>query len=77
MAEIPDRLVFRWRKIEGVQAVTSMDGQAKVLASDSRTVLPRLIQVSLESGDHLTALDIEEPNLEAVFLHLTGRALRE
>jgi ABC-2 type transport system ATP-binding protein len=77
MPEISERLESNWRKIEGVEAVTSDDGHATVLASDSRTVLPRLIQVSLETGDHLVSLDIEEPNLEAVFLHLTGRALRE
>jgi hypothetical protein len=25
----------------------------------------------------VTSIDIQEPNLEAVFLHLTGRALRD
>jgi ABC-2 type transport system ATP-binding protein len=77
MPEIPERLVSKWRRIAGVEAVTSMDGRATVLASNSRTVLPRLIQVSLETGNHLVSLDIEVPNLEAVFLHLTGRALRD
>jgi ABC-2 type transport system ATP-binding protein len=77
MDRVVDRLLTKWKKIEGVQKVTSTDGQVTVLTSDSRTVLPHLIQISLESGNHLVSLEIEEPNLEAVFLHLTGRALRE
>jgi ABC-2 type transport system ATP-binding protein len=28
-------------------------------------------------GYRIRSVDIEEPNLEAVFLHLTGRALRD
>jgi hypothetical protein len=30
-----------------------------------------------ELGVDLTSLEIQEPNLERVFLHLTGRALRD
>ena len=28
-------------------------------------------------GLHVRSIDIEQPNLEAVFLHLTGRGLRD
>ncbi|MDL1910530.1 export ABC transporter ATP-binding protein, partial [Chloroflexi bacterium CFX6] len=30
-----------------------------------------------ERGIKIHSIDIREPNLEAVFLHLTGRALRD
>ena len=30
-----------------------------------------------ERGIRIRSIDIREPNLEAVFLHLTGRALRD
>jgi ABC-2 type transport system ATP-binding protein len=30
-----------------------------------------------EHGIKIRSIDIREPNLEAVFLHLTGRALRD
>jgi len=29
------------------------------------------------SGSNILSIDIKKPNLEAVFLHLTGRALRD
>jgi ABC-2 type transport system ATP-binding protein len=30
-----------------------------------------------ESGAHIRAIEIVEPDLESVFLHLTGRGLRD
>jgi ABC-2 type transport system ATP-binding protein len=30
-----------------------------------------------DRGIKIRSIDIQEPNLEAVFLHLTGRALRD
>jgi ABC-2 type transport system ATP-binding protein len=44
---------------------------------DSNRVLPRLFDAAAEAGIRITSVDIQEPNLEMVFLHLTGRALRD
>jgi len=44
---------------------------------DSNRVLPRLFEAATQQGARITSVDIREPNLEAVFLHLTGRALRD
>ena len=40
-------------------------------------VLPSLFETAGTDGVRITAVNIQEPNLEAVFLHLTGRALRD
>ena len=48
-----------------------------VLVDDSNLVLPRLFDAAAHQGARITSVDIREPNLEAVFLHLTGRALRD
>jgi ABC-2 type transport system ATP-binding protein len=39
--------------------------------------LPRLFEAAAASGVRITSVDIQSPNLEAVFLHFTGRALRD
>ena len=39
--------------------------------------LTRLLAACQQHGAELTHLETEEPNLEKVFLHLTGRALRD
>jgi ABC-2 type transport system ATP-binding protein len=48
-----------------------------LLVDDSDQVLPRLFDSIAGTPAHITAVNIHEPNLEAVFLHLTGRALRD
>jgi ABC-2 type transport system ATP-binding protein len=66
-----------WKKVQGVKQVTAEDGTLTVLADDSNQVLPRLFETSAANGVRITSVAIQEPNLEAVFLHLTGKALRD
>ncbi|MCB9437210.1 MAG: ATP-binding cassette domain-containing protein [Anaerolineales bacterium] len=69
----------RLRGLEGVDAV-DYDGETetlRVIAGRGRKVLPLVIGVTNELGLSLQSVKIEEPNLEAVFLHMTGRALRD
>jgi ABC-2 type transport system ATP-binding protein len=67
----------RWRKTEGVGQISVENGEMHLLVDDSNVVLPRLFESATAAGVRITSVDIQEPNLEAVFLHLTGRALRD
>ncbi|MFK7803441.1 MAG: ABC transporter ATP-binding protein [Anaerolineae bacterium] len=61
--------------LEFVTTSVARENEIVVTTPDSTTALPVLFSVA---GDQkIRSIDIEEPNLEAVFLHLTGRALRE
>jgi ABC-2 type transport system ATP-binding protein len=54
------------------------EGQEVVLQTEAaNAVLPEIIKQVTGAGHHIRQLAIQEPNLEAVFLHLTGRALRD
>ncbi len=66
-----------WRNTEGVSRINSTDGKVTALVDDSNRVLPRLFDGAARAGVRITSVDIQEPNLEMVFLHLTGRALRD
>jgi ABC-2 type transport system ATP-binding protein len=72
-----DRVIEAWKSVSGVSQVNQEDGALQVLADDSNLVLPRLFEVAAHNGTRITSIDIEQPNLESVFLHLTGRALRD
>ena len=48
-----------------------------LLVHDANEVLPRLFEAAAAAGSRITEISVTEPNLEMVFLHLTGRALRE
>lgn len=72
-----NRAVEAWQTIEGVSNVSMKDERVIVLAQDSNLVLPRLFESANRFAARITSVEIHEPNLEAVFLHLTGRALRD
>lgn len=73
----PGKVLEAWRGVAGVTRVTVEEEQISVLVDDSNQVLPRLFEAATRSSARITSVDIREPNLEAVFLHLTGRALRD
>ncbi len=72
-----ERILSAWQAAPGVSNVIVNDGTFTLLADDSNRVLPRLFETAAAQGVRITSVDIQEPNLEAVFLHLTGRALRD
>ncbi len=71
------RVLEGWKAVRGVSQVTAVDGTLTVLADDSNKVLPALFESAAAHGTRITSVAIHEPNLETVFLHLTGRALRD
>jgi ABC-2 type transport system ATP-binding protein len=73
----PDGVIEAWRRVEGVDQISRTDGTVALLAVDSNVVLPRLFEEAARAHVRITSVDVQEPNLEAVFLHLTGRALRD
>lgn len=52
-------------------------GQLKISAKRGRRALPDVIRLAEAAGVGVQSVEIREPDLEAVFLHLTGRALRD
>lgn len=66
-----------WRSTQGVAKIDALDGKVTALVDDSNRVLPHLFEAASQAGVRITSVDIQEPNLETVFLHLTGRALRD
>jgi ABC-2 type transport system ATP-binding protein len=66
-----------WEIVKGVKRVTAEDGTLTILADDSNQVLPRLFETAAAANVRILTVAVQEPNLESVFLHLTGRALRD
>ncbi len=71
------RVMEAWKAVQGVKRVSAEDGTLLILADDSNRVLPRLFESAAANAVRITSVAIQEPNLEAVFLHLTGKALRD
>jgi ABC-2 type transport system ATP-binding protein len=67
----------RIRQLPGVQLLESNGQDLQLECQDVKATLLRLVSLLNELQLELTSLETEEPNLERVFLHLTGRALRD
>jgi linearmycin/streptolysin S transport system ATP-binding protein len=72
-----EKILPTWQKTEGVSRIDALEGKVTALVDDSNRVLPRLFDAASKVNVRITSVDIQEPNLETVFLHLTGRALRD
>jgi ABC-2 type transport system ATP-binding protein len=72
-----EQVIETWKMTDGVKQASAEDGKTTLLVDDSNRVLPRLFDAASACGARITSVDIQEPNLETVFLHLTGRALRD
>ena len=64
-------------RLDVVQAVTPSDGGIDVVSSDGSGALPAILGAAAGAGAYVTSVEITEPDLESVFLHLTGKALRD
>jgi ABC-2 type transport system ATP-binding protein len=53
------------------------DHTVAVIAQDAEEILAPVITTANQLGIKIRSVDIKEPDLEAVFLSLTGRALRD
>jgi ABC-2 type transport system ATP-binding protein len=64
-------------RLDGVESVSARVGGIDVVADDASTLLPRLLSDVSAAGAQVTGVEVAQPDLEAVFLHLTGKALRD
>jgi ABC-2 type transport system ATP-binding protein len=65
------------RTLPAVVEASVGDGTIELLVDEARNALPRIFEAVGSAGAEIAGVEIAEPNLEAVFLHLTGRALRD
>jgi ABC-2 type transport system ATP-binding protein len=63
--------------LPGVEEATPREGGLDILVGEARRILPQLLETVSAAGVAIRSVEVIEPDLEAVFLHLTGKALRD
>ncbi len=63
--------------IKDVLEANATDHEVSIITPEAEDILASVVSKANERGIKIRSIDIREPNLEAVFLHLTGRALRD
>jgi ABC-2 type transport system ATP-binding protein len=88
LAQLPSRLRLsvraastkardRMQSLDVIRVTSAGAETIEIECHDLKRVLVQLVAILSEEQVEMTGLETEEPNLERVFLHLTGRALRD
>jgi ABC-2 type transport system ATP-binding protein len=71
------RLESKLRGLPGVVEVAPADGRIRLYADKAEGLLVSAMRAATDEGVMVTDAHVAEPSLENLFLHLTGRSLRE
>lgn len=75
--EMPDNIVAAVDGLAGVEGATLKEGEIDILSPRGREVLASVVTTLNELHIKIASVEVQEPDLESVFLHLTGRSLRD
>jgi len=72
-----DALVNRINSLAWIKNITRHDENLSLTMERGERRIPELINVARENGVNVTCVHLRKPSLEDVFLHFTGRTIRE
>jgi ABC-2 type transport system ATP-binding protein len=77
-----DRETPQWQaRLEGLEGVTSVQAESagyyRVLTSSGSKTTMQLVELAASLGETLTSLSVQNTTLDDVFVHYTGRQLRD
>lgn len=74
---INDCLLVKLREIEYLGEIEVKDNEITLVTENTDSLFKDVLSKVSESDSEIISIDINKPNLETVFLHLTGKALRD
>jgi len=75
VSKVPADALEALRQVVGVKRVSVGGGAIILSLLHAADVLPEILRIVEEAGIVVSSLTVQQPNLEAVFLHLTGERL--
>jgi ABC-2 type transport system ATP-binding protein len=74
---VPDSFVTSLRALPGVVDIKADEDRVRIYADRAEGLLANAMRLASDHGVNVTDAHVAEPSLENLFLHLTGRSLRE
>jgi ABC-2 type transport system ATP-binding protein len=65
------------KKLSWLKSLKQKDNSLYLTVEQGKTKIPQLIQIAQSLGLNILSVDIHKPSLEDVFLHYTGRKIRD
>jgi ABC-2 type transport system ATP-binding protein len=72
-----DLLAGKLKEAGLVDKATTVDGELNLSVKNAHTALPRIVEVASAGGIYLESISLREPDLDDVFMHYTGRNIRQ
>lgn len=77
LSQINPSVSEKAREISGVKSLDITDNKMIINSFGNKNILSSLLDLFSKMNAKILSVKIDEPNLESVFLNLTGRALRD
>lgn len=74
---LDEALIKALRNIKGIEGAELQNDHILIQCENADIILADIVSLIAGKGNHLKSIDVKKPNLETVFLHLTGKALRD
>ncbi len=74
---IDDSLAQKIRSLSYIDEIILKENTCSILSEKAENLMGDLIQIIRDTDKKILSIDVKKPTLETVFLHLTGRALRD
>lgn len=75
--DLTDEVINKIKSLSYIDEATVESNKMEILSEKAESLLEDLIQITKGSKTKIVSIDVKKPTIETVFLHLTGRALRD
>jgi len=75
--EVSQSVADKVKKLSDIDSVVVKKEEVDIVSAHGRKVLADVISVLNDDNVKIASVEVQEPDLESVFLHLTGRSLRD
>ncbi len=77
IADGGEALIAILKTRDWIKAIQLHDGQLSLTMEKGDQRIPELMSLALQTGTRIRSVNLRKPSLEDVFLHFTGRTIRE
>ncbi len=77
MGATDEAFIDRLQNMDGVSKLALHDGKATLTVESGESFIPRVFREANAAGVEISSISVRKPNLEDVFITLTGREMRD
>ena len=76
-ATLPSEAFDALKSSDFTLQITQRDASLKILVKNGAEAVPKIVELANAKGGKINSITLREPTLDDVFLHYTGRSIRE